>query len=161
MNRPFSAAPPRRKPRPGRGYATPIVEALASNDAFAHLREGVARLRSLEKDLGACLPDYLRTNVAAASANDGVLTLLTPHSALAARLRHLEPKLVGFLRTRGWSVDVVKVRIRPLAPVPVVPPKAARLSATGLACLDALRAGLEPSPLRDSLEKMVGRHRRG
>jgi len=137
----------------------PVAEALASNDAFATLRAGVARLRSLETDLGDCLPDYLRTNVAATSAHDGVLTVLTPHSALAARLRHLEPKVVAVLRERGLAVDTVKVRIRPIAQKPAPAPKQARLSPTGLACLEALRASLEPSPLRDSLERMVGRHR--
>lgn len=157
----FSAAAPRRRPRTGRAQAVPIVDALASNDAFAHLRAGVARLRALEDDLGACLPDYLRTNVAATSAHDGVLNLLTPHSALAARLRHLEPKMIAYLRERGWAVDTMKVRIRPIAQKPEPGPKMARISATGLACLDALRAGLEPSPLRDSLERMVARHRGG
>jgi hypothetical protein len=113
----------------------------------------------LEDDLGRCLPDYLRTNVAAAAANDGTLTLLTPHSALAARLRHLEPRIVGELRERGWSIDVVKIRIRPLAPVPAVAPKTARMSPVGLACLESLRASLDDSPLKDSLNRLVSRHK--
>jgi hypothetical protein len=136
-----------------------IAEALAANDAFAPLREGVARLRALETDLSTCLPGYMRENVAAAGVQDGILTLLTPHSALAARLRHLEPKVVGVMRERGWAVDSVKVRIRPIAETPPPAPKQARISQAGLACLDALRAGLEPSELRDALERMVARHK--
>ena len=179
MNPPFSTAPPHRSPsgvstgspsgnghrparigrrRTSRAFATPIVEALASSDAFTSLREGVARLQALEGDLGDCLPDYLRSNVAAAGTSDGVLTLLTPHNALAARLRHLEPKVVNALRERGWAVDALKIRIRPLAPTAAAQPKSARLSQTGLSCLQALRDTLEPSPLRDAIERMVGRH---
>lgn len=157
--RPFTAPSNARKPRHGRKQATPVAEALATHDAFAQLRAGVARLRSLEEDLGRCLPDYLRTNVAAASANDGTLTLLTPHSALAARLRHLEPRIIGELRERGWSIDAVKIRIRPAAPVATVAPKTARMSPVGLACLESLRSSLEDSPLKDSLARLVSRHK--
>ncbi|MCP1118286.1 DciA family protein [Robbsia andropogonis] len=150
--------------RPDRGdrarRPVAISDALASNDAFAALREGVARLQALETDIGACLPAYLCGNVSPAGTQDGTLTLLTPHNALAARLRHLAPTLVSALQARGWQIEAIKVRIRPVAATPPPQPKTARISPVGLACLDALRASLEPSPLKDALETMVSRHGR-
>jgi len=53
---------------------------------------------------------------------------------------------------------LIWIRIRPLAPTAVAQPKSARLSQTGLSCLQALRDTLEPSPLREAIERMVGRH---
>ena len=136
-----------------------IGDALASNDAFAALREGVARLQALETDIRACLPEYLRGNVSPAGTEGDTLTLLTPHNALAARLRHLAPTLVSALQSRGWQINALKVRIRPIPAAPEPQAKTARLSPVGIACLDALRASLEPSPLKTALDTMVSRHR--
>lgn len=136
-----------------------IGDALASNDAFAALREGVARLQALETDIRAALPDYLRGNVSPAGTEGDTLTLLTPHNALAARLRHLAPTLVSALQSRGWQIQAIKVRIRPIPVAPEPPRKTARISPVGIACLDALRASLDDSALKTALETMVSRHR--
>lgn len=118
------------------------------------------QVAALEKDLATLLPDYLAPHVSAGAIKGEVLTIFAGHSALAARLRHLERGLVQDLQQRGWPVSGFKVKVRPVMK-PAVEPKQAKVSAAGVECLRTFADGLEASPLRDALERMVARHKRG
>lgn len=89
-----------------------LVSLLERNEAFAQLRTGVEQIAALERDLAAALPDYLAPNVSPGPIKNGLLTLLTAHNALAARLRHLEPGLLQALQQRGWLVHAIKIRVQ-------------------------------------------------
>jgi len=94
----FSRPPPKqfnaRRPQP-------VAEVLKRTDAFAALRAGVEQIAALERDLRQLLPDYLGSSVEPGFIKEGVLALFAAHNALAARLRHLEPRLVSDLQQRG------------------------------------------------------------
>lgn len=152
MQRPFASRRPAQTP------LRTIGEALSGNRGFAALNQELARRASLADDLAATLPDYLRASVAPAALQDGVLVLLAGHNALAARLRHLEPRIVGALQARGWSVRGLRMRVSPLPARPAMPPKTARLSPTALACLESLARDVEESPLRDALQRLLRRY---
>ncbi|MGI4812859.1 MAG: DciA family protein [Janthinobacterium lividum] len=155
----MAVLPTKRRKSAARPLAPAVREVLESSEGFSHLRSGVERVLALNADLSAALPDYLRERVTAAGIRDGVLVVLTQHGALAARLRQIEPTLVAHLQNRGWPVERLRMRVQPpTAAAAVTPVKQARLSATGLACLDALREQLDESPLKTSLERMVNRH---
>lgn len=137
---------------------TPVADLLERSEALGRLRTGVQQATALAQDLARLLPDYLVPNVETGGIQDGTLTLLTGHGALAARLRHLEPGLVGELQQRGWPVKKLKIRISPQPlPPPAAPPKA-HLSPTALASLSALCGTLEASPLQDSLQRLIAHH---
>ena len=108
----FSRPPPQqfkaRRPQP-------VAEVLNRTDAFAALRAGVEQIAALEKDLRALLPDYLATSVEPGFIKEGVLALFAGHNALAARLRHIEPRLLSDLQQRGWPVNALRIRVRPQA----------------------------------------------
>jgi hypothetical protein len=91
----FSRPPPKqfnvRRPQP-------VAEVLRRTDAFAALRAGVEQIAALEKDLRELLPDYLGSSVEPGFIKEGVLSLFAAHNALAARLRHLEPRLLSDLQ---------------------------------------------------------------
>jgi hypothetical protein len=145
--------------RPSRArYAQPVAELLSRTDAFAPLRAGVEQMASMRRDLQALLPDYLAASVEPGFIKDGQLALFAAHNALAARLRHLEPRLVADLRARGWPVDSVRIRVRPQSVQDPKPPKQARMSPMGAAALMALSEDLPPSPLQEALAKMAARH---
>lgn len=74
----------------------PVSEVLGRTDAFAALRAGVEQIASLQRDLGACLPDYLANHVEPGFIKDGTLTLFAAHNALAARLRQVEVRLLSY-----------------------------------------------------------------
>ncbi|MEX3786859.1 DciA family protein [Paraburkholderia sp. BR14374] len=138
----------------------PLAEVLGRTDAFAALRAGVEQIAALEKDLRELLPDYLATSVEPGFIKEGVLALFAAHNALAARLRHLEPRLLVDLQQRGWPVQSLKIRVRP-QPLKEPPPvKQARMTPAGAAALQALSESLEPSPLQEALARIAARHRR-
>lgn len=104
---------------------------LDRTDAFRALRAGVEQVAALQRDLNALLPDYLAANVEPGFIKDGVLALFAAHNALAARLRHIEPRLLADLQQRGWAVDSLRIRVRPQPVKDAPPPKQARMSAAG------------------------------
>ncbi|WP_322106093.1 DciA family protein [Paraburkholderia sp. J41] len=135
-----------------------LTEVLSRTDAFAPLRAGVEQMTAMRRDLDALLPDYLAASVEPGFIKDGKLALFAAHNALAARLRHLEPRLVADLQARGWALDGVRIRIRPQAVKDPAPPKQARMTPAGAAALQALSEHLEPSPLQAALARMAARH---
>jgi hypothetical protein len=153
----FLRPPPRqfntRRPQP-------VSEVLKRTDAFAALRAGVEQIASLEKDLRELLPDYLGSSVEPGFIKDGVLALFAAHNALAARLRHLEPRLLSDLQQRGWSVNSLRIRVRPQAVKEPPPVKQARMTPAGADALHALSESLAPSPLQAALARMAARHLR-
>ena len=138
----------------------PVSEVLKRTDAFATLRAGVEQIASLEKDLRELLPDYLGSSVEPGFIKDGVLALFAAHNALAARLRHLEPRLLSDLQQRGWSVNSLRIRVRPQAVKEPPPVKQARMTPAGADALHALSESLAPSPLQAALARMAARHLR-
>lgn len=138
-----------------------VGDVLDRTDAFRALRAGVEQVASLQRDLSALLPDYLASNVEPGFIKDGVLALFAAHNALAARLRHLEPRLLADLQARGWAVDSLRIRVRPQSMKDPAPPKQARMSPAGASALQELADTLEPSPLQEALARMASRHRQG
>jgi hypothetical protein len=138
-----------------------VADVLDRTDAFRALRAGVEQVASLQRDLSSLLPDYLASNVEPGFIKDGVLALFAAHNALAARLRHLEPRLLSDLQARGWAVDSLRIRVRPQSMKEPAPPKQARMSPVGASALQELADTLEPSPLQEALARMASRHRPG
>jgi hypothetical protein len=136
----------------------PLAEVLSRTDAFAPLRAGVEQIAAIQRDLNALLPDYLAASVEPGFIKDGTLALFAAHNALAARLRHLEPRLVTELQARGWALNSVRIRVRPQAVKEPPQPKQARMTPAGAAALATLSESLPPSPLQEALAKMAARH---
>ncbi|KNH04868.1 hypothetical protein BRCH_04476 [Candidatus Burkholderia brachyanthoides] len=135
-----------------------VSDVLERTDAFAALRAGVEQVAALQRDLAKLLPDYLASNVEPGFIKDGVLALFAAHNALAARLRHIEPRLLADLQQRGWAIDALKIRVRPQPMKDLAPIKQARMSAAGASALHELAETLAPSPLQEALAKMAARH---
>jgi hypothetical protein len=135
-----------------------VSDVLDRTDAFRALRAGVEQVAALQRDLTSLLPDYLAANVEPGFIKDGVLALFAAHNALAARLRHIEPRLLADLQQRGWAIDSLKIRVRPQPMKEPAPIKQARMSAAGASALHDLAETLAPSPLQEALAKMAARH---
>jgi hypothetical protein len=135
-----------------------VADVLDRTDAFRALRAGVEQVAALQRDLTALLPDYLAANVEPGFIKDGVLALFAAHNALAARLRHIEPRLLADLQQRGWAVDSLRIRVRPQAAKEAPQLKQARMSAAGASALHDLAESLAPSPLQEALARMAERH---
>ena len=151
FSRPFSAYQDSRRPQR-------LSDVLARTDAFASLRAGVEQIAALERDLAQLLPDYLASSVEPGFIKEGVLALFAAHNALAARFRHLEPRLLADLQQRGWAVEALRIRVRPQPAEPPPPIKEARMTVLGAQSLQALSESLAPSPLQAALARMAARH---
>ena len=58
------------------------------------------------------LPVSLRALVQSGSVEDDTWCLLVPNSAVAAKLRQTLPALCAHLRTKGWNVNTIRVKVK-------------------------------------------------
>ncbi len=151
-------SPNSRQPRVDPRKPQTLSELIGRTDAFLALRAGVEQVSALQRDLAELLPDYLGSNVDPGFIKDGVLALFAAHNALAARLRHIEPRLLLDLQQRGWAVNSLRIRVRPQSMKEETPAKQARMSPAGAEALQTLAETLEPSPLQEALARMAARH---
>jgi hypothetical protein len=92
--------------------ALPIGEAMEQSAALVlltrRLQESNARYAAVQE----CLPAPLRTHVTPGPIDDEGWSLLAANAAVAAKLRHLLPRLDDALRAKGWQPTAIRVRIQ-------------------------------------------------
>jgi hypothetical protein len=71
-------------------------------------RESSDRLRAITP----LLPPGLRPQVQAGPIEGDSWCLLVPHAAAAAKLRQLLPALEAHLRTKGWQVNAIRLKVQ-------------------------------------------------
>ena len=90
-----------------------LVDALAASAPLALLmqrqRDSHARLVCVQRTL----PTALAPHVQAGPLDAQGWTLLAANSAVAAKLRQLEPRIEAALREQGWPVCSLRIRICP------------------------------------------------
>jgi len=89
-----------------------IEQALKEAPTLARLaglaRESADRLASIQP----LLPPGLRHNLQAGPIEDGTWCLLVPNGAAAAKLRQLLPALQAHLRSKGWQVNAIRLKVQ-------------------------------------------------
>jgi len=58
------------------------------------------------------LPASLRTLVQSGGVDEDAWCLLVPNSAVAAKLRQTVPALCAHLRTKGWNVNTIRIKVK-------------------------------------------------
>ena len=95
-----------------RHYAIPLQQASQESPTLARLtaltRDSSAQLKAIE-DL---IPPLLRPAVQAGPIEGGSWCLLVKSNAAAAKLRQLLPAFLAHLRTKGWEVDSIRLKIQ-------------------------------------------------
>ncbi len=95
-----------------RHYAIPLQQASQESPTLARLtaltRDSSARLKALE----GLIPPSLRPAVQAGPIEGGSWCLLVKSNAAAAKLRQLLPAFLAHLRTKGWEVDSIRLKIQ-------------------------------------------------
>lgn len=104
-------APPRAKTLM-RGRAQALGQVLQHAPGLAELsaraQDGQARLQAI----APLLPPGLRQSVQSGTVEAHSWSLLVPHAAAASKLRQLLPALAAHLRTQGWPVQELRVKVR-------------------------------------------------
>jgi hypothetical protein len=97
--------------RPAVPDAMTIEAALRGSAPLARLRE---RLRDSEARYAAIrplLPAMMAAHVKPGPVDDEGWTLLAANPAVAAKLRHLEPRLRAALTRAGWNGQAIRIKV--------------------------------------------------
>jgi hypothetical protein len=90
----------------------PLARALENNDSLANLTRRLAQSNARYEAVCAHLPEALRAQVRAGPIDNDGWSLLASNAAVAAKLRHLLPRLTDTLHEQGWPDLPIRVHIR-------------------------------------------------
>ena len=90
----------------------PLAHALEQNDSLAHLTRRLAQSNARYAAVCVHLPEAMRAQVRAGPIDEGGWSLLASNAAVAAKLRHLLPRLADTLHEQGWPALPIRVHIR-------------------------------------------------
>lgn len=95
-----------------RPHALTLLQASRESPVLAHLSEltadSVARLKAIE----ALIPANLRPAIKAGPIDGAEWCLIVSGAAAASKLRQLLPALQAHLRTHGWEVNSIRLKIQ-------------------------------------------------
>ena len=102
------------RPVENRRQHHPVTLLQASQDSPTLLRltelsrDSVARLQAVQ----ALIPSALRPSVTAGPIDGAVWCLLLDNNATAAKIRQLVPSLESHLRSKGWVIGSIRLKVR-------------------------------------------------
>lgn len=95
-----------------RHYAVTLQQASEESPTLARLaaltRDSSDRLKAIE----LLIPATLRPAVQAGPIDGDAWCLLVRSNAAAAKIRQLLPALLAHLRSRGWEVNVIRLKVQ-------------------------------------------------
>jgi hypothetical protein len=89
-----------------------LARALDQNVSLADLARRLQQSNARFAAILADLPEPMRAQVQAGPIDDAGWSLLAANAAVAAKLRHLLPRLSDTLRGQGWPELPIRVHIR-------------------------------------------------
>ena len=104
---------PPKASRPSiRGRALSVERAVQESGSLAQLtalaRESQLRLQSLQR----VLPPLLWAQLSAGPIEADTWCVLVSNNAVAAKIRQWVPAMAAHLRTRGWAVQTIRIKVR-------------------------------------------------
>jgi len=92
--------------------AKQIGDYLDRGDGTSRLVPQAALLLAIRQPLSEVLPDNLRRSCAIANYKQGVVVVIAGNNAVAAKLRHYEPKIIETLGKRGLKATGIRVDVQ-------------------------------------------------
>ena len=93
-------------------HAIPAHEAAQGAPALAHLARLAEQSRDRLKAVEHLIPVALRTAVQAGPIDGPSWCVLVNSNAAAAKLRQVLPALEAHLRSRGWEVNSIRLKVQ-------------------------------------------------
>ncbi len=131
-----------------------LIETLPELQA---LNREIRQLSALQSVLAEVLPGNLATSARVALVKAGELILFADNGAVAAKLRQMAPRILIFLRQRGYEITGIHLQVQVRIRDNPLPQKQISLSSEARSAIDLLSEGLKTSPLKTAL-KRLGRH---
>ena len=86
---------------------------LQRTGTMASLMQRLQMSQACLDTVKACLPPAMASHVSSGALDhDGSWTLLAANSAVSAKLRQLQPRLMDALADRGLKVNAIRVRVQ-------------------------------------------------
>lgn len=92
--------------------ALTLLQASLDSPVLARLSAMADESRKRLTAVEALIPPALRSSVQAGPIDGEQWCLLVRHNAAAAKLRQLQPTLLAHLRSRGWEVNAIRVKVQ-------------------------------------------------
>jgi len=145
----------------GRREAISAIDFLRRHDSAAAMLPAAERLVNLRQDLLALMPATLRQTCDVSGFDDETVVLRVSSASAAAKIRQTLPRLRDGLLERGWKVNAIRMRVQPrISSVESTGWKSGRapdMGAAGIAAFAVLDSGLEDSPLKTAVARLLGR----
>lgn len=120
----------------------------------------IRRLIALDRICRDILPVPLGRATQVGGIRNGRIKLYATNGPVAAKLRQMAPRLVAELRASAPEVTSVDVQVQAGFEKSGEPRGRRALSGPAVRELEALRDTLDPSPLRDAIERLLRRGRK-
>lgn len=135
---------------------------LNSSNSLRQLADEARRIAELQQVFLKTAPQTLTQACCVKQLRAGTLFLLAENAAIAAKAKQLFPRLLTIFQKLGWQVTSIRVevQVKETARQPVAGRARKGLSIETIDNLERLAAGLEDSPLKQALAKLVA-HQRG
>lgn len=95
-----------------RSHSVTLLQATQDSPTLARLTEltsdSVARLKSIQP----LIPAPLRSAITAGPIDGPVWCLIVSSNAVAAKIRQLLPALEAHLRTKGWEITSIRLKVQ-------------------------------------------------
>jgi hypothetical protein len=105
----YSAVP--RARAGSRGRAVSAAQAAMGSGVLAPLLRQAREAQQCLAQLASVLPPALLSLVDSGPLENGEWTLLVSHSAAAAKIRQWTPALAAHVRSKGWPVERIVVKV--------------------------------------------------
>jgi len=89
-----------------------LRQAAQSSAVLGPLTERIQRSQAMLQCVLPVLPGALASQVASGPVDDAAWTLLVSNTAVSAKLRQLVPTMEARLRSQGYSVDTIRLKVR-------------------------------------------------
>lgn len=153
--RPSSFIPYRQGPLQTRN-AKGVTDFLRLHDKMASLLPVATRLGALQKDCAAALPAMFEA-CAVLSCESDRLVLAVPNSAMAGKLKQQLPKLLDRLRSRGWQVIAIRLKVQVIQEIAKIETtKQLALPPIAISALSSLDSALDDSPRNKGIKAVLG-----
>jgi|KBSSwiStaDraftv2_1062776.scaffolds.fasta_scaffold1365272_2 hypothetical protein len=117
----------------------------------------VKRLTALQRLYAQSVPRELARKSRVAYEREGTVVVTADNGAVAAKLRHLAPRIVLEIVKSVPEVTGIRVEVQVTQPPAARPEPPVEIGPKGLANLRELRDSLPASPLKAALDRLVSR----
>lgn len=98
--------------KPSVPNSLPIGKVLMQAEPLQRLQQRIQESKDRFEAVKGCIPAALLSYIKPGPVDEGQWTLLVSNTAVAAKLRHLQPLMEDALRAHDWRVCSLRIKIQ-------------------------------------------------